>query len=149
MSHSSALTESDQMLSGPSRAPISRSPLSIPISPPPHPSRSRPESIFSRLRRTAIPIPMSATSHLAQADSIPTMPLADATNPPVTKIRKDKRASRKALPPPLPPHQSVLDEDEQILDEAEWERIRTLPRVRLIPPEGGKMISVTLHRLSC
>lgn len=57
--------------SGPSRPPSS-SP-SHQTQSPPTPHRSLPKSsLFSRLRRTAIPIPMSVASHLVQADSIAT-----------------------------------------------------------------------------
>lgn len=103
----------------------------VPQSPPPH--RARPKSIFSRLRRTAIPMSMSATSHLVQADAI-VVPVGVSSN----KGKWDKRASRKAPPPPLPPQPHVPSFEEEVVDEVEWDRVRTLPRVRLIPPEEGE-----------
>jgi hypothetical protein len=74
------------------------------------------------------------------------------------KGRWDKRASRKAPPPPTKRPRGVGlaepfpeltrqarreeamgekgEKDEYEMDEVEWERIKTLPRVRLVPPEG-------------
>lgn len=80
---------------------------------------------------------MSVASHLVQADSIATLP-SPSSKP---TGNWDERASRKAPPPPPPalppkPVQGPLFENEE-LDEVEWERIRTLPTVRLIPSEEG------------
>ena len=118
---------------GPSRpqARISSPPSHPPHSPPPY--RSSRKSIFSRLRRHPGPNTSSEIARLANKD---------IAKPP-GKSKWDRRASRKVLQPPLI---SLADEggvqqireEDRLINELGWERIKTLPRVRLIPPEEGR-----------
>ena len=122
---------------GPSRISSPLSPRIAPESPPPH--RNRPKSsLFARLRRTAIPIPMSVASHLALADTFVS----------TSRPKWDKRASKKG-PAPLPPSSESIAGfyKDELTDEIEWNRLRSLPRVRLIPPEEGNSFGPSRRRV--
>lgn len=89
---------------------------------------------------------MNPNSHLASAEII------SEGKKEKRKSKWETRASRKPPPPPVP--RSNMDEERNELGPAlsrvsarfqveddeeglEWERIKTLPRVRLVPPEGA------------
>lgn len=80
---------------------------------------------------------MPSLSHIVSHDSVPdAMPVVrkdkeEKGKGKTKKERWNKRASRKAPDPP------IMSSREASPDfEIDWERIRTLPRVRLVPPEG-------------
>lgn len=104
------------------------------ISPPlrsasPPPSRPK-SSIFSRLRRDTLPSGDSASYE--QPPKQTKKNDKEKERGKKDKDRWSKLASRKAPPPPPVPLERQLSEEFEL----DWERIRTLPRVRLVPPEG-------------
>ncbi|ORY30399.1 hypothetical protein BCR39DRAFT_529736 [Naematelia encephala] len=121
-----------------------------PRSPSPPPALlTQKRTLLSRLRRypaTATPSAVQLHEGKSSDSSTPMSdPKWDKSPTPVSGGKWDKRASRRAPPPPPPPsnllRESSLEGDVDVevmgvKEETEWERIRTLPRVRLVPPEG-------------
>ncbi|KAI9636413.1 uncharacterized protein MKK02DRAFT_45120 [Dioszegia hungarica] len=98
------------------------SPPPRPTSPPPRGYRNKP-SIFALMRRSA----GTLDSVYSAADTDEGISETAGKEKGKGKDRWSKRASRKAPPPP--PRERGESE------ELDWERIKTLPRVRLVPPE--------------
>ncbi|WWD21492.1 hypothetical protein CI109_105978 [Kwoniella shandongensis] len=117
-------------------APLTRASM---ISPPSSPSTTtRPKSsLFSRLRRS--PLPSTSTSTSSTPISIPMKHSLSSSNErggPFSSYRK----SQVGVPIMMGRNKSeeVFGSRKNgmaLEDEVEWERVRTLPRVRLVPPE--------------
>jgi hypothetical protein len=107
------------------------------------PLASRPAGSNSNSNSTTTtPRPRSNLFSLLKRDSVSELPDSESETggklKDKDKKRWTKRASRKAPPPPVreEAERDAREDSPEIDFELDWERIRTLPRVRLVPPEG-------------
>lgn len=103
------------------------SPPPRPTSPPPRGIRTKP-SIFALMRRSGGTLDSIPSAGLEDEIIIGSPAKESGKGKGKGKDRWSKRASRK---PPMPPPRERGESEE-----LDWERIKTLPRVRLVPPEG-------------